>query len=234
MLDSMEATASGMATERGNLYTQINANIDTLNFQLNPAKEKRLCLLPCRRARTPLLLAPLLLTHAPPPRTYHARASLQLPAACPRCRRRSYAPSTAAAGGRRRAYLYLPSSTAATATTPAPAHRYRVKLEAAADAFQRAIEQKQADDRAWLIFNTVMDFVKFAASAISIPFVDKSNIFKADAGSRAKMVESLQLVVADIRNLADPSVQKAMPSVMVTLNDTSPAGANAAWSKVGL
>ena len=84
--------------------------------------------------------------------------------------------------------------------------------------------QKQANDRMWLIFDTIFDCIKFVGvAAASVK----------DPGNIGNAAGSLKDIASDVRELADPSLQPVLPQIVTTLRDTSAAGADAAWSQVG-
>lgn len=85
--------------------------------------------------------------------------------------------------------------------------------------------QKQADDKAWLIFTTVTNCVQFVAYAAASA-TDPSNV--------ASAIGSFKDIAEGARQLADPNLQPVLPNILTTLRDTTPAGAAAAWSEVSM
>lgn len=89
-----------------------------------------------------------------------------------------------------------------------------------------ALPQKQADDRTWLIVNTILDFGKLALSAYGAA---KTGGGLKDIGDP---IGKVQDIANNIRTLADPNLKAVMPEIVTTLKDTSPANAAIAWNEV--
>ena len=88
--------------------------------------------------------------------------------------------------------------------------RYTAELQFYAAAFQKAIENKQADDEMWLKFNTILDCARFVVLSV--------NVLNGDVASRGASIDSLKGVSSDIRQLSDPSLKPVLPSEMATLD----------------